>query len=115
MLVKDASNESAAPTVKYQLISKELHELAQKVEEKSREDKDVALAEFVRRHPKYLIIGLGHHGRIKIVFDRNMINYWKRCGEDVDRFREIFFLQSARRLYGSATELPRSSRRRLKR
>lgn len=80
-----------APTVKYQLISKELHELAQKVEEKSREDKDVALAEFVRRHPKYLIIGLGHHGRIKIVFDRNMINYWKRCGEDVDRFREIFF------------------------
>ena len=95
-----------APTIRYQLVWRELGELAKRVEGQSREQKDLALSEFARSRSKYITIGTGSDGRIKIVFYRNMINYLRRNGEDVDRFKDIF-LQSAKRQYGSGSELQR--------
>ena len=99
------------PTVKYQLIWRELLQLAERVKDKSREDKDLALSEFARSHTTYITMGMGPDGRVKIAFHRNMVNYLRRSGEDVDRFKDIF-LQSANRQYGSGTEFQTPPKRR---
>ncbi len=99
------------PTVKYQLIWRELLELAESVKDQSRGDKDLALSEFARGHTNYITMGIGADGRVKIGFHRNMVNYLRRSGEDVDRFKAIF-LQSANRQYGSGTELQNPPKRR---
>lgn len=104
------------PTVRYQLVMRDLVKLAKRVEGHSREDKDSAIRQFARDHTKLITEGKGPDGRIKILFDRNMVNFLRRWylnghGEDVDRFKDIF-LQAAKRQSGSGDELQRIPKKR---